>query len=253
MDNQKDPEKFPKVLKDQFKVSINFRINKIHIRQTSNTQILLASLLVNAAKGINLFLRCFHPRSSSSDSDSDMGGMYRTMARLLLPEHLRRVSSSSPGGNSIKAASIFNSEVYSTLDGGGEPIASDRPSGCSEGPGRKDPVVPVNRDFIDMHREGQEHQTVKTKDRPMRVEGLGVVGVVAGNMAFTASTSSSQHDRAVPRGIQLEAESHVDPRDISLQNSAEVADFSTSTVSAPSNTWKFTLRRVNLLLARRPS
>eukprot|EP00061_Rhincodon_typus_P011618 g36773.t1 len=81
----------------------------------------------------SLFLRRFRPRYSSSDSDSDMGGMYWTVAHLLHLEHLRR-SPSSSGGNDIKAASISDSEVSSIPDTGGEPLVSDRPSGYLEGP-----------------------------------------------------------------------------------------------------------------------
>eukprot|EP00061_Rhincodon_typus_P011359 g36308.t1 len=56
--------------------------------------------------------------SASSDSDYDTGGVYGSMACLLHPERFRRVSSPSSGGNGIKAASISDSEVPLTLDGG---------------------------------------------------------------------------------------------------------------------------------------
>eukprot|EP00061_Rhincodon_typus_P016835 g45257.t1 len=55
-------------------------------------------------------------RSSSTDSDSDTGGIYQTVACLLYLEHLRM--SSSSGGNGIEDVSILDSEVPLTLDGG---------------------------------------------------------------------------------------------------------------------------------------
>eukprot|EP00061_Rhincodon_typus_P007423 g29104.t1 len=52
---------------------------------------------------------------------------------LVLVLHLERFSSSSSGTNGIEAAFTSDSEVSSTLDGGGVPTVSDRPSGSSEG------------------------------------------------------------------------------------------------------------------------